>query len=89
MTKAGFGLAGQVGRGAVSQEADLAQLMQLRLALHFPDGREASLRLWDLHVLVGLVPVLDEAQRLDFFAHIEEWHLLQGGHRAWIGRPSC
>lgn len=67
----------------------LAQLMQLRLDLRLPDGREALLRFWDPRVLVGLMQVLDEAQRLDFFAHIEEWHLLQDGRRAWIGRPPC
>ena len=63
--------------------------MQLRLDLRLPDGREALLRFWDPRVLVGLMQVLDEAQRLDFFAHIEEWHLLQDGRRAWIGRPPC
>ncbi len=67
----------------------LAQLMQLRLNTRLPDGRTALLRFWDPRVLVSLAQLLDEVQRVEFFAHIEEWHLLDNGKRAWIGRQSC
>jgi len=67
----------------------LAQLLQLRLDTKLPDGRTALLRFWDPRVLVSLAQLLDEAQRGEFFAHIEEWHLLHNGKRAWIGRQSC
>lgn len=67
----------------------LAQLMQLRLDIGLPDGRTALLRFWDPRVLASLAQLLDEAQRVEFFAHIEEWHLLHNSTRAWIGRQSC
>ncbi len=63
--------------------------MQLRLNTRLPDGRTALLRFWDPRVLVSLAQLLDEVQRVEFFAHIEEWHLLDNGKRAWIGRQSC
>lgn len=67
----------------------LAQLLQLRLDTRLPDGRTALLRFWDPRVLVSLAQLLDEAQRGEFFAYIEEWHLLHNGKRVWIGRQSC
>lgn len=67
----------------------LAQLMQLHLDTRLPDGRTALLRFWDPRVLASLTQLLDEAQRVEFFAHIEEWHLLHNGKRAWIERQSC
>jgi len=64
----------------------LAQLLSLRLDTHLPDGRTALLRFWDPRVLVSLAELLDDAQRQEFFAHIEEWHMLHKGRRVWIGR---
>jgi hypothetical protein len=64
----------------------LAQLLSLRLDMCLPDGRTALLRFWDPRVLVSLAEVLDDAQRQEFFAHIEEWHMLHKGQRVWIGR---
>lgn len=64
----------------------LAQLLQLKLDMKLPDGRCALLRFWDPRVLVTLVQVMDEEQRMSFFAHIEEWHMLHNGKRVWIGR---
>jgi hypothetical protein len=64
----------------------LAQLLSLRLDTHLPDGRAALLRFWDPRVLVSLAEVLDDTQRQEFFAHIDEWHMLHKGRRVWIGR---
>lgn len=64
----------------------LAQLLQLKLDVHLPDGRIALLRFWDPRVLAGLVDVLDASQRENFFAHIHEWHLINNGKRMHIGR---
>ncbi len=64
----------------------LAQLLALRLDMCLPDGRTALLRFWDPRVLVSLAEVLDDVQRQEFFAHIDEWHMLHEGRRVWIGR---
>ncbi len=64
----------------------LAQLLQLNLDTELPDGRTALLRFWDPRVLANLAGVLDSAQRLTFFAHIYEWHLLHKGQRVCIAR---
>lgn len=64
----------------------LAQVLQLNLDVRLPDGRNALLRFWDPRVLVSLVELLNADQREAFFAHIYEWHLLNQGKRAWIGR---
>lgn len=64
----------------------MVQLLQLRLDICLPDGDTALLRFWDPRVLVHLAQVFDVPQREEFFAHIEEWHLLVEGRRSWIGR---
>lgn len=64
----------------------LAQLLQLNMDVKLPDGRCALLRFWDPRVLVTLAQVMDEEQRMSFFAHIVEWHMLHNGKRVWMGR---
>ncbi|CAN7621240.1 DUF4123 domain-containing protein [Pseudoduganella sp. LjRoot289] len=67
--------------------AGLAQLLQLKLDTELPDGRTALLRFWDPRVLFNLAELLEPGQRVTFFAHIHEWHLLHKGQRTWIGKP--
>lgn len=70
-----------------AQDLDgLAMLLQLRLDMKLPDGRLALLRFWDPRVLAGVTQIFSAAQREEFFAHIDEWHLLHEGRRVWIGR---
>ena len=64
----------------------LGQLLQLHLNVKLPDGRTALLRFWDPRVLGTLSRVLSHHQRIEFFGHIHEWHLLHEGQRVWIGR---
>ena len=64
----------------------LAQLLRLNLETLMPDGRTALLRFWDPRVLVSLAEILTNEQRLAFFGHFHEWHLLHKGKRVWIGR---
>lgn len=64
----------------------LAQLLRLNLHAELPDRRTALLRFWDPRVLVALAQLLDPAQRVAFFGHVHEWHLLNQGQRVWIGR---
>ncbi len=64
----------------------LAMLLQLRLDMQLPDGRLALLRFWDPRVLAGIAGIMRDDQRAEFFAHIDEWHLLHQGKRVWIGR---
>ena len=68
---------------------DLARLLQLRLNIQIPDGRVALLRFWDPRVLANLAQTLDTNQREDFFGPVYEWHVLQNGQRAWIGRHNA
>lgn len=64
----------------------LAQHLRERIDIRMPDGRIALFRYWDPRVMVGLASLMSPLQRQDFFMDIEEWHLLDHGHRRYIGR---
>lgn len=65
---------------------ELAARLRLKLDVELSDGSEALLRFWDPRVLARLSKTFDDAQSIEFFSHIHEWHLLHEGRRAWIGR---
>lgn len=71
---------------AAFDTAVLAAQLQARLNMRLPDGRSALVRFWDPRVLGILARRLDEAQRMDFFHAIREWHFLLDGRPVHIGR---
>lgn len=64
----------------------LADHLRRQLNAELPEGGTALLRFWDPRVMVGLFNIMEPEQRRRMFEGIEEWHLLDGGSRRWIGR---
>lgn len=71
---------------AVHDLDNLARLLQANLDACIPGGQTALLRFWDPRILATLADVLDPAQREILFGQVYEWHFLNNGKRAWVGR---
>ncbi len=63
----------------------VCQFLQLQQDIQTADGHIALLRLADPRVIVKISKVMTIEQKLAFFGHIEEWHLLHDGQRIRLG----